>query len=61
MSGWLCMGQLNIQNANISEEEWPAIIDTATTEMVRFENAFKHWISILRVERILYHLCALFQ
>jgi len=31
------------------KEEWPAIIDTATTEMLRFENAFKHWISILRV------------
>ena len=43
------------------EEEWPAIIDTATSEMVRFENAFKHWISILRVERMLYLLCALFQ
>jgi len=31
------------------KDEWPGIIDIATSEMVRFENAFKHWIGILRV------------
>lgn len=37
------------QGLDTPEEEWPAIIETATDEMVRFESAFKPWISRLKV------------